>query len=112
VTELWTRSPDRIDVDCLYAGEVGCVAAGIRSVKDARVGDTITLRKVGNDLEMLPGYNEAKPQARAPCGHQHAPPPIPPHFRQTPHQRPQRLAVPLRGPHSSRFAGVLRPVSR
>ena len=38
------------------------MAAGIRSVLDARVGDTITLRKHGEHLEMLPGYNEAKAQ--------------------------------------------------
>ena len=33
VTDLWARSPARIDVDCLYAGEVGCVAGAIKAVQ-------------------------------------------------------------------------------
>ena len=32
-------------MDRLYAGEVGYLAASIKAVADARVGDTITLRK-------------------------------------------------------------------
>ena len=32
-------------VDALYAGEVGYLAASIKTVADARVGDTITLKK-------------------------------------------------------------------
>jgi translation elongation factor EF-4 len=31
-------------------------------MQDARVGDTITLRKVVDDVKPLPGYAEAKPQ--------------------------------------------------
>ena len=31
-------------VDALYAGEVGYLAASIKAVADARVGDTITLK--------------------------------------------------------------------
>ena len=33
-------------VDRLYAGEVGYLAASIKQVADARVGDTITLKRV------------------------------------------------------------------
>jgi translation elongation factor EF-4 len=33
-------------VDRLYAGEVGYLSASIKAVADARVGDTITLKKV------------------------------------------------------------------
>jgi translation elongation factor EF-4 len=33
VTDLYTRAPTRIDVDCLYAGEVGCVAGAIKAVQ-------------------------------------------------------------------------------
>lgn len=40
-------------VDTLYAGEVGYLAAQIKSVLDARVGDTVTLQKVCNDVEGL-----------------------------------------------------------
>lgn len=43
----------RRQVDTLYAGEVGYLAAQIKSVLDARVGDTVTLQKVCNDVEGL-----------------------------------------------------------
>ena len=66
VTDLWASAPSRVDVDCLYAGEVGCVAGAIKSVLDARVGDTVTLRKCAADVTPLPGYAEAKPQVRTP----------------------------------------------
>ncbi len=33
-------------MDTLYCGEVGYLAAQIKSVKDARVGDTVTLKWV------------------------------------------------------------------
>ena len=36
------KAPRDMEVDSLYAGEVGLVAANIKEVKDARVGDTIT----------------------------------------------------------------------
>lgn len=44
----------------LVAGEVGYVAAGIKSLGDARVGDTIT-DSVRPASEQLPGFREAKP---------------------------------------------------
>lgn len=47
-------------VDALYAGEVGYLAASIKAVADARVGDTITLKK-GGALEALAGYQEVLP---------------------------------------------------
>ena len=34
-----------VQVDRLYAGEVGYLAASIKAVADARVGDTITSKK-------------------------------------------------------------------
>ena len=34
-----------LQVDRLYAGEVGYLAASIKQVADARVGDTITLKR-------------------------------------------------------------------
>ena len=36
-------APDQKKVDELHAGEVGYLAASIKAVADARVGDTITL---------------------------------------------------------------------
>eukprot|EP00252_Welwitschia_mirabilis_P000322 TRINITY_DN10358_c0_g1_i1.p1 TRINITY_DN10358_c0_g1~~TRINITY_DN10358_c0_g1_i1.p1 ORF type:complete len:681 (-),score=127.58 TRINITY_DN10358_c0_g1_i1:153-2195(-) len=60
VDEIGVFSPRQMPVDELYAGEVGYLAASIRSVRDARVGDTIT--KSNERAESaLPGYKEAKP---------------------------------------------------
>ena len=46
--------------DGLYAGEVGYIAASIKSLSDAQVGDTVTLTK-NPAPEPLPGYREAQP---------------------------------------------------
>lgn len=46
--------------DTLEAGEVGYLAASIKTVSEARVGDTITLADNSAD-EALPGYRAAKP---------------------------------------------------
>ena len=49
-----------VPCDCLCAGEVGYIAAAIKNVSDARVGDTITL----NDCpapEPLAGYRKVNP---------------------------------------------------
>ncbi|MFT0728466.1 translation elongation factor 4 [Synechococcus sp. F70.1] len=60
VTELGVMRPHQEPVESLHAGEVGYIAAAIKSVEHARVGDTITLvhRRAP---EPLPGYKEAKP---------------------------------------------------
>lgn len=60
IDELGVLSPTQIQVEELHAGEVGYIAAAIKSVEDARVGDTITLAK-NPASAMLPGYTEAKP---------------------------------------------------
>ncbi len=60
IDELGVLSPTQVQVDKLHAGEVGYLAAAIKTVEDARVGDTITLAK-GQASEALPGYVEAKP---------------------------------------------------
>ena len=56
--------------DVLKAGEVGYIIAGIKELKAAKVGDTITLeKKLPNNLgpasEALPGFKEVKPQVFA-----------------------------------------------
>ncbi len=58
--EIGIMAPDQQKVNDLHAGEVGYLAASIKSVADARVGDTITLL---NDpaRDALPGYKEANP---------------------------------------------------
>ncbi len=58
--EIGIMAPDQKKVDELHAGEVGYLAASIKAVADARVGDTITLVNEPADAP-LPGYTEAKP---------------------------------------------------
>jgi len=58
--EIGIMAPDQRKVDELHAGEVGYLAASIKAVADARVGDTITLVSEPADAP-LPGYTEAKP---------------------------------------------------
>ncbi|AOX00308.1 elongation factor 4 [Moorena producens PAL-8-15-08-1] len=60
IDELGVLSPNQVQVDELHAGEVGYLAAAIKAVADARVGDTITLAKAAA-IDPLPGYTEAKP---------------------------------------------------
>ncbi len=65
ITEIGVLSPYMTEVQMLQAGEVGYLAAGIKNVKDTRVGDTITgvKRPASNPL---PGYQEIKPMVY--CG--------------------------------------------
>lgn len=49
----------------IHAGEVCYIAAAIKSVKDAKVGDTVTLA-ANPAAEPLPGYREAQPMVY--CG--------------------------------------------
>jgi GTP-binding protein LepA len=60
IDELGVLSPNQIQIQELHAGEVGYLAAAIKAVEDARVGDTITLATKAAS-EPLPGYAEAKP---------------------------------------------------
>ncbi|BEV35779.1 translation elongation factor 4 [Synechococcus sp. M16CYN] len=58
--EIGIMTPDQRKVGELHAGEVGYLAASIKTVADARVGDTITLFNTPAK-NALPGYSEAKP---------------------------------------------------
>jgi GTP-binding protein LepA len=60
IDEIGVLSPTQVQVGELHAGEVGYLAAAIKAVEDARVGDTITLAATPA-AEALPGYAEAKP---------------------------------------------------
>ncbi len=58
VTEVGVFAPGWKPVECLRAGEVGYVAASIKSVEETKVGDTIT--DADNPAtEPLPGYKKA-----------------------------------------------------
>ncbi|MBV9386048.1 MAG: elongation factor 4 [Chroococcidiopsidaceae cyanobacterium CP_BM_ER_R8_30] len=60
IDELGVLSPTQKQVEELHAGEVGYLAAAIKAVADARVGDTITLAAAQASTP-LPGYTEANP---------------------------------------------------
>ncbi len=57
VTEVGVRTPKEIKKKELVTGEVGWLAASIKSVKDVHVGDTITLDE-NPASEALPGYRQ------------------------------------------------------
>ena len=60
VTEVGVFTPKTLPIGELRAGDVGYIAASIKNVRDARVGDTITEadRPIS---EALPGYKPAVP---------------------------------------------------
>src|SRR5699024_10690912 len=60
VTELGIFSPKPIERDYLMVGDVGYVTANIKSIRDARVGDTITLADNAAE-EALEGYRQMNP---------------------------------------------------
>ncbi|NQV66279.1 MAG: elongation factor 4, partial [SAR86 cluster bacterium] len=57
-------TPKRKETKVLQAGEVGFLVAGIKDVKGAPVGDTITLSSTP-DVKALPGFEKVKPQVYA-----------------------------------------------
>ncbi len=59
VTELGKNTPKPVKVDAIGPGETGYVVASIKSLKDVRVGDTITL-DTEPAPEPLPGYEEPR----------------------------------------------------
>ena len=64
VTDLGVFRPQPTAVEELAAGEVGYFAAGIKVVRDARVGDTVTSAE-GGAKEPLAGYRPAVPMVFA-----------------------------------------------
>lgn len=65
VLECGIRNPKEVKKDCLECGEVGWLCASIKSIKDVRVGDTITNANNAAD-EPLHGYREMNPMVY--CG--------------------------------------------
>ncbi len=65
VTEVGVTTSKQIPVDSLEAGDVGYLVAGIKNVKDARVGDTVTDHE-NPTAEPLPGYKKVVPMVY--CG--------------------------------------------
>ena len=64
VDKLGIFSPKIRYKDCLKAGEVGFLVAGIKDIQGAPVGDTI-ISHAGVDIQALPGFQKVKPQVYA-----------------------------------------------
>lgn len=65
VTEVGVFCPSPKPIEVLRAGDVGYIAASIKTVSDTKVGDTISLANNMAD-SALPGYKEVKPMVY--CG--------------------------------------------
>jgi GTP-binding protein LepA len=63
--EIGIMSPDATPIKSLATGEVGYLIAGIKEVVQAKVGDTVTSKASGDDVEPLAGYREPKPMVFA-----------------------------------------------
>lgn len=58
--EVGSLSPEMVPAPELKTGEIGYIVTNLKSTKEARVGDTITLFK-NPAIQSLPGYKEVKP---------------------------------------------------
>jgi elongation factor 4 len=63
VLELGLMYPNETPMDALYAGQVGYLVAGMKTVKEARVGDTIY--HTNKLVKPFPGFKPAKPMVFA-----------------------------------------------
>jgi len=59
ILELGLMYPDQTPMDALYTGQVGYIITGMKTVKEARVGDTIY--RTGHPVTSLPGFKPAQP---------------------------------------------------
>ncbi len=58
--KLGIYNPFNVEVNELEAGDVGYLVAGIREVRDTKIGDTVTLQ-ANPAVAALPGFKEIKP---------------------------------------------------
>lgn len=58
--EVGSLSPGMTPRDILSTGEIGYIVTNLRTTRDARVGDTVTVRRAAA-TEQLPGYKLVKP---------------------------------------------------
>jgi len=63
VLEIGLMYPDQVQKDALYPGQVGYLITGMKTVKEARVGDTIYHTKT--PVKPFPGFKPAKPMVFA-----------------------------------------------
>ena len=60
IEELGVMQLKQVPRNSLSAGEVGYIITGMKTISEARVGDTVTLEE-GGCAEMLAGFKEVKP---------------------------------------------------
>jgi len=63
VLEVGLMYPNETPMDALYPGQVGYLITGMKTVKEARVGDTIYHTK--KEIKPFPGFKPAKPMVFA-----------------------------------------------
>ena len=63
VTKLGIMNPDQVPTDKLYQGQVGYLICGMKSTKEAQIGDTLYIWD--SKIEPLPGFKQAKPMVYA-----------------------------------------------
>ncbi len=63
VLEIGLMYPDQTPTDVLYTGQVGYVITGMKTVKEARVGDTI--HHPSDTVKAFPGFKPARPMVFA-----------------------------------------------
>jgi GTP-binding protein LepA len=65
VVEAGIFKPQFQAQDTLAAGQIGYLATGLKDIRQARVGDTISLAKSRNQVEALPGFTIPQPKVFA-----------------------------------------------
>lgn len=60
VLEMGIFAPKEKPVDVLYSGQVGCFTAGVKTIRDIKIGDTITHARAPAS-EPLKGFKEIQP---------------------------------------------------
>ncbi len=66
IVEIGHFRPDYEPCDKLISGDIGYIATGFKTVRECRVGDTITLKNEAKNksfehIKILPGYKEVQP---------------------------------------------------
>ena len=64
IETLGVLTPKPVEIDALYAGEVGFIIANIKNVADTKIGDTIT-DDARPAIEPLAGFQDIKPMVFA-----------------------------------------------
>jgi elongation factor 4 len=63
ILEIGVMYPDQVATDILYSGQVGYIIAGMKTVKEALIGDTVYLKN--HPCDPLPGFKPARPMVFA-----------------------------------------------